>query len=140
MQTSQAQIRSFPAETNGKRSEQFPLPNSQQPSMLARWFAPRNETKIMAEQETRGVFLPWPLLAIIVTLAIVLVSGLVTLQVQVSNLSTTLLLRDADHARQLEDIKKEIAKETERRELSDLKISDLRERMAAAKIPERKNN
>lgn len=115
--------------------------NSQQePSAFTRWFAPRGETKIMAEQETRGVFLPWPLLAIIVTLAIVLVSGLVTLQVQVSNLSTTLLLRDADHARQLEDIKKEVAKETERRELSDLKISDLRERMAAAKIPERKSN
>lgn len=77
---------------------------------------------------------------IIVTLAIVLVTGLVTIQVQVSNLSTTLLLRDADHARQVEDIKRELAKESERRELSDLKIADLRERMAANKIPERKSN
>lgn len=95
---------------------------------------------MVAQQSSKGVFLPWPLLMIIVTLAIVLVTGLVTIQVQVSNLSTTLLLRDADHARQVEDIKRELAKESERRELSDLKIADLRERMAANKIPERKSN
>lgn len=86
---------------------------------------------MVAQQAAKGVFIPWPLLAIIVTLAIVLVTGLVTIQVQVSNLSTTLLLRDADHARQVEDLKREIAKETERRELTDLKVSDMREKQAA---------
>lgn len=94
----------------------------------------------MAATESRGVFIPWPLLAILVTLAIVLVSGLVTLEVQVSNLSTTLLLRDADHAHQLDAIQRDLAKESERRELTDLKVADLRERLAASKIPERKNN
>jgi len=63
----------------------------------------------VTEQSSRGVFLPWPLLAIVVTLAIVLVSGLVTLEVQVSNLSTTLLLRDADHQREIKTMSDEIA-------------------------------
>lgn len=86
---------------------------------------------MVASSASKGVFLPWPLLAIIVTLAIVLVTGLVTLEVQVANLSTTLLLRDGDHARQIEDLKRDMAKETERRELTDLKVADLRERQAA---------
>lgn len=84
---------------------------------------------MVAQQSAKGVFIPWPLLAIIVTLAIVVISGLVTLQVQVSNLSTTLLLRDADHARQVQDIKTDLAKESERRELTDVKLDDLREKI-----------
>ncbi len=55
----------------------------------------------MPATEARGVFLPYPLLGIIVTIAIVLISGLVTLEVQVSNLNTTLLLRDADTRAQM---------------------------------------
>lgn len=47
-------------------------------------------------QEAKGVFIPYPLLGIVVTIAIVLIAGLVALEVQVSSLNTTLLLRDAD--------------------------------------------
>lgn len=88
---------------------------------------------MVAQQASKGVFIPWPLLAIIVTISIVLVTGLVTIQVQVSNLSTTLLLRDADHARQIDDLKREMAREVEHRELTDLKVADLREKQAATK-------
>lgn len=47
-------------------------------------------------QEAKGVFIPYPLLGIIITLAVVMISGIIALEVQVSSLSTTLLLRDAD--------------------------------------------
>ncbi len=84
-----------------------------------------------AEQTSRGVFLPYPLLAIIVTVGALVLSGIVGLYVQVSSLSTTLLIRDSDHARQIQEIKIDMAKETERRELTDLRVADLREKMAA---------
>lgn len=53
-------------------------------------------------QEAKGVFIPYPLLGIVVTLAIVLIAGLVTLEVQVASLNTTLLLRDADTRAQMQ--------------------------------------
>ncbi len=76
---------------------------------LHRWFAPRQETKVVAEQTSRGVFLPYPLLGMLITVAIVLVSGLVALEVQVSNLSTTLLLRDADQRAEILSLKEKAA-------------------------------
>ncbi len=124
-----------PTSPNGTRTAEIakvPLQEQlPQRSTLSKWFLPHQETQLVAQQSSSGVFLPWPLLAIIVTLAIVLVTGLVTIQVQVSNLSTTLLLRDQDHARQVDELKAQIAKETERRELTDLKVADLREKQAA---------
>ncbi len=50
----------------------------------------------MVAQQAKGVFLPYPLLAILVTVGAMLLGGIITLEVQVSNLSTTMLLRDAD--------------------------------------------
>jgi hypothetical protein len=107
-----------------------------------RWFIPHEEVQMVTPQSAKGLFIPWPLLGIIVTLAIVLITGLVTIEVQVNNLSTTLLLRDNDHSRQIEDlkaadlknmqdIKAELAKETDKREVTDLKVADLREKQAA---------
>ena len=86
---------------------------------------------MVAQSASKGVFIPWPLLAIIVTLAIVLVTGLVTLEVQVSNLSTTLLLRDADHARQLTDIKVEMARVSGKNEQLQVYITNDREKLVA---------
>ena len=63
----------------------------------------------MPEQEAKGVFVQWPLLIIIITLASILIGAIVGLQVQVSNLSTTLLLRDADHQRETKTMSDEIA-------------------------------
>lgn len=47
-------------------------------------------------QEAKGVFIPYPLLGILMTLAVIMISGIIALEVQVSNLNTTILLRDAD--------------------------------------------
>jgi len=96
-----------------------------------RWFTPHVEVKKMSAVESKGVFIPWPLLAIIVTLAIVLVSGLVTLEVQVSNLSTTLLLRDADHGRQLDDLKLQIGEVKSKNEQLMVYITNDREKLIA---------
>jgi hypothetical protein len=85
----------------------------------------------MTAVESKGVFLPWPLLAIVVTLAIVLVSGLVTLEVQVSNLSTTLLLRDADHGRQIDDLKRELGEIKTKNEQLQVYITNDREKLIA---------
>lgn len=60
-------------------------------------------------QEAKGVFIPYPLLGIIVTLAVVLIAGLVTLEVQVSSLNTTLLLRDADTRAEMLTTKEKLA-------------------------------
>lgn len=50
----------------------------------------------MVASQSKGVFLPYPLLAILVSIAMLLLGGIVTLEVQVNNLSTTMLLREAD--------------------------------------------
>lgn len=63
----------------------------------------------MAEHSSRGLFIPYPLLAVIVTLAIVVISGIVALEVQVSNLNTTLLLRDADQRAEIISLKEKSA-------------------------------
>jgi hypothetical protein len=107
------------------------MPNDYQGSLVERWFLPHQETQVVAQTASKGIFLPYPLLAILVTVGALVLSGIVGLYVQVSSLSTTLLLRDSDHARQIMEIKTELTKETERRELTDLKVADLREKQAA---------
>lgn len=56
-------------------------------------------------QEAKGVFIPYPLLGIIITLCTILVGGIIAIQVQVSNLSTTILLRDADQRAVVKELK-----------------------------------
>ncbi len=60
-------------------------------------------------QEARGVFIPYPLLGIIMTLAVIMISGIIALEVQVSNLNTTILLRDADSRAEILAIKEKAA-------------------------------
>lgn len=49
---------------------------------------------------TGGVFLPWPLLGIVMTLVLALGGGLIGLYSQLSAMQTTLLMRDADYRRE----------------------------------------
>ena len=70
---------------------------------LHRWFIPRTEEMEISPQTSKGLFIPWPLLAIIFTVGFILIGGVVTLQVQmsrldlqISNLTQTMLTRDAD--------------------------------------------
>lgn len=58
----------------------------------------------MPQSESKGVFLPYPLLGMLLTLAVVLISGIIALEVQVSNLNTTILLRDADGRAQIKEL------------------------------------
>ena len=60
---------------------------------------------IKMTQEAKGVFIPYPLLGIIITLALLVISGIIAIQVQVSNLSTTILLRDADQRAVIQELK-----------------------------------
>lgn len=85
----------------------------------------------MPETEAKGVFVQWPLLIIIITLASVLIGAIVGLQVQVSNLNTTLLLRDADHARQLDALKAEHSETKSKYEQLRVYIQDDREKLVA---------
>jgi len=128
-----AKIHEYPSTSspNGSKHAADSLQQTAQESILERWFLPHQETQVVAQSASKGVFIPWPLLAIIVTLAIVLVTGLVTLEVQVSNLSTTLLLRDADHARQLTDIKVEMARVSGKNEQLQVYITNDREKLVA---------
>lgn len=60
-------------------------------------------------QEAKGVFIPYPLLGLIFSLACILVGGIVTLEVQVSNLNTTILLRDADGRAALQQVQEKLS-------------------------------
>jgi len=60
-------------------------------------------------QEARGVFIPYPLLGILFTLGVILITGIITLEVQVSNLNTTILLRDADSRAEVTAVKEKLA-------------------------------
>lgn len=56
----------------------------------------------MADEASRtsGVFMPWPLLGIVMTLILALGGGIVGLYSQLSSMQTTLLMRDADYRRE----------------------------------------
>lgn len=95
MASTQRQIYGVPHKRDEPESE---LQKSQQ-GLWQRWFAPHAETQTVTQQ-AKGLFLPYPLLAILTSVGVLLISGIIALQVQVSNLSTTLLLRDSDYREQ----------------------------------------
>lgn len=47
-----------------------------------------------------GLFLPYPLLGLLLTLVLALGGGIIGLVIQVNSLNTTILLRDADYQRE----------------------------------------
>lgn len=127
MASSQRQINAVP---NGRDESRSALQKTYQENWAARWFLPHSGVKNMPEQEAKGVFVQWPLLVIIITLASILIGSIVGLQVQVSNLNTTLLLRDQDHARQVGDLKAEMRAVKEKNELLSMYIYSDREKLA----------
>lgn len=63
----------------------------------------------MSEESAKGgVFIPYPLLAILMGLVMALGGGLIGLYTQLSSMNTTMLLRDGDYQRQLQEQKKTI--------------------------------
>jgi len=81
--------------------------------------------------QSKGIFIPWPLLAIMVTVGGLVLAGIVGLYVQVGNISTTLLLRDADHARQIAEMKIEMARVAGKNEQLQVYITNDREKLIA---------
>lgn len=77
-------------------------------------------------QDAKGVFIPYPLLGIIITLCTIVVAGIIAIQVQVSNLSTTILLRDADQRAVVQELK-------EKTEQLQVYIHDDREKLIQIK-------
>ena len=98
---------------------------------LVKWFIPRQETQVVEQQASKGMFLPYPLLGIIMTLSLVLVSGIIALQVQISNLNTTLLLREEDHSREVGDLKQTMAEIKGKNEQLQVYITNDREKLVA---------
>lgn len=73
-------------------------------------FIPRREARVMADeaQKTAGLFIPYPLLGLILTLTLALGAGIVGLYATVQTLNTTLLIRDSDYQRQLKEQKEKM--------------------------------
>lgn len=85
-------------------------------------------------QRTNGIFLPYPLLALMLTLVMALAGGIGGLFIQVNSLNTTLLLRDADYQRQLKELK-------DKNDQMEIYLHNDREQLATikAQIEKRKN-
>lgn len=87
----------------------------------------------MAEeaQRTNGVFIPYPLLGLLLTLTLVLGGGLIGLYAQVSTMNATMIMRDADRADQLRKLEEKL-------ELTNVYMTDLREKEARREEREKK--
>lgn len=61
----------------------------------------------MADEASRtgGLFIPFPLLGIMLTLTLALSGGIIGLYTQLSAMNTTMILRDGDFQRQVKDLK-----------------------------------
>ena len=64
----------------------------------------------MADEANRtgGLFLPYPLLGILMTLILALGGGIIGLYAQLSSMQTTMLLRDGDYRQQLLEQKNKV--------------------------------
>src|ERR1700754_1372275 len=89
----------IPTHNNGHYSDTKALQHPLRSSRLRRWFLPTKESRLMADEVSRtsGVFLPYPLLALVITLVMALGGGIIGLYSQLSAMNTTLIMRDADY-------------------------------------------
>lgn len=92
MATQQATIRAVPKVGEGSQDSQQ---ENYQGGLWQR-FAPHAETYTVTQQ-AKGIFLPYPLLAIIVPLLVILVGGIIGLCTMVYSMNNAMLIRDADY-------------------------------------------
>ena len=59
-------------------------------------------------QRTGGMFMPYPLMGLVLSLVLSLGAGIAGLFIQVNGLQTTILLRDADYQRQQKEAMEKI--------------------------------
>jgi len=87
----------------------------------------------MAEESTRGgLFIPYPLLAIMLTLTLALSGGIIGLYTQLSAMNTTMILRDADYQRQVRELK-------EKADQMEVYLHNDRERIARLEAVKQRN-
>lgn len=73
---------------------------------------------------TNGIFVPYPLLAIMLTLTLVLGGGLIGLYATVTTMNSTMLMRDADQKEAIKELKNQL-------QLQEMYTHDIRETLAA---------
>jgi len=73
-------------------------------------------------QRTGGVFLPYPLLAIMLSLMLALGGGIIGMYVKVDTMNATMLMRDADQRDAVKELKTKL-------ELQEMYTKDIREKM-----------
>lgn len=80
----------------------------------------------MADEASRtgGVFLPYPLLGLLLTLTLALGGGLIGLYATVTTMNATMLMRDADQREAIKELKNKL-------ELQEMYTRDIRETLAA---------
>ena len=85
---------------------------------------------------TGGLFMPYPLLGLLLTLVLALGGGIAGLFIQVNSLQTTILLRDIDYQRQLKEQK-------DKQDQMEIYMHNDRERLAVleydSKQPRKRN-
>lgn len=72
-------------------------------------------------KQTGGVFLPYPLLGILMTLILALGGGIIGMYVKLDTMNATMMMRDADHREALRKLENQ-------NDLQELLIRDLREK------------
>lgn len=89
----------------------------------------------MSDEASRanGLFLPYPLLGLILTLVLALGGGLIGIYAQVSSMNATMLMRDADSREQIKSLREE-------NKLLSMYITDLRERVIRQEEQRKGNN
>lgn len=88
------------ANGNGRLQEVKHSPQaSDTVEFLERYFLPHGRTLTM-NQQAKGVFIPYPLLGIVMVLVMALGGGIIGLYSQLSAMNTTMILRDSDYQRE----------------------------------------
>jgi hypothetical protein len=85
---------------------------------------PRRETRLMSDEmaRTSGLFIPYPLLGILLTLVLALGGGIIGMYVKVDTMNATILMRDSDQRDAIKELKGKL-------ELQELYTKDIREKM-----------
>jgi hypothetical protein len=82
---------------------------------------------------TNGLFIPYPLLGLMLTLVLALGGGLIGIYAQVSSMNATMLMRDSDSREQIKALHEDA-------KLQAMYIADLREKIIRLEERKKGNN
>lgn len=90
----------------------------------------------MADSKSAGVFIPYPVLGLLLTIALACIGSVVALYTKVSGLETTMstinatmVIRDNQHLQELKDLKDELSAVRSKEEQTQVYFHDDRERI-----------